>query len=119
MKVWHFSEMAYHPGWEELGNSLRNVVPSRVYDPKLGADLYHRYLDEWALCDDLGINIMVNEHHDGHLYDVRLHNPDGHSGSRDEERSIAMPWHAHRQPHGCGSGCRGICNDRRHLTRAP
>ncbi|PPR62940.1 MAG: hypothetical protein CFH10_00677 [Alphaproteobacteria bacterium MarineAlpha4_Bin2] len=63
MQVWHFSEMAYHPGWEELGNSLRNVIPSRVYDPKLGADLYHRYLDEWALCDELGINIMVNEHH--------------------------------------------------------
>ncbi len=63
MKVWHFSEMAYHPGWEELGDSLRNVIPSRVYDPKLGADLYHRYLDEWALCDELGINIMVNEHH--------------------------------------------------------
>jgi alkanesulfonate monooxygenase SsuD/methylene tetrahydromethanopterin reductase-like flavin-dependent oxidoreductase (luciferase family) len=63
MQVWHFSEMAYHPGWEELGVSLRNVIPSRVYDPKLGADLYHRYLDEWALCDELGINIMVNEHH--------------------------------------------------------
>ena len=56
-------EMAYHPGWKELGNSLRNVIPSRVYDPKLGADLYHRYLDEWALCDERGINIMVNEHH--------------------------------------------------------
>jgi alkanesulfonate monooxygenase SsuD/methylene tetrahydromethanopterin reductase-like flavin-dependent oxidoreductase (luciferase family) len=63
VNVWHFSEMAYHPGWEELGNSLRNEVPSSVYDPKVGADLYHRYLDEWALCDDLGINIMVNEHH--------------------------------------------------------
>ncbi len=63
MQVWHFSEMAYYPGWEELGNSLRNVIPSRVYDPQLGADLYHRYLDEWALCDELGINIMVNEHH--------------------------------------------------------
>ena len=63
MQVWHFSEMAYHPGWKELGNSLRNVIPSRVYDPKVGADLYHRYLDEWALCDELGINIMVNEHH--------------------------------------------------------
>lgn len=63
MQVWHFSEMAYHPGWEELGDSLRNVVPSRVYDPVVGADLYHRYLDEWALCDELGINIMVNEHH--------------------------------------------------------
>lgn len=63
MKAWHFSEMAYHPAWEELGDSLRNVVPSSVYDPKVGADLYHRYLDEWALCDELGINIMVNEHH--------------------------------------------------------
>ena len=59
-KAWHFSEMAYHPGGEELGNSLRNVVPSRVFDPVLGADLYHRYLDEWALCDELGLNIMVN-----------------------------------------------------------
>ena len=63
MKVWHFSEQAYHPGWDELGDSLRNVVPSRVYDPEVGADLYHRYLDEWVLCDALGLNIMVNEHH--------------------------------------------------------
>jgi alkanesulfonate monooxygenase SsuD/methylene tetrahydromethanopterin reductase-like flavin-dependent oxidoreductase (luciferase family) len=63
MKVWHFSELAYHPAWEELGDSLRNVIPSRVFDPKVGADLYHRYLDEWALCDELGLNIMMNEHH--------------------------------------------------------
>ena len=39
------------------------VIPSRLFDPKIGADLYHRYLDEWALCDELGINIMTNEHH--------------------------------------------------------
>ncbi|MGA8381237.1 MAG: LLM class flavin-dependent oxidoreductase, partial [Stellaceae bacterium] len=63
MKVWHFSEMAYHPAWEHLGDSYRVVIPSRLYDPKIGADLYHRYLDEWALCDELGINIMTNEHH--------------------------------------------------------
>ena len=63
MKVWHFSEMAYHPAWEHLGDSYRVVIPSRLYDPKIGADLYHRYLDEWALCDVLGINIMTNEHH--------------------------------------------------------
>ena len=63
MQVWHFSEMAYHPGWESLPDGLRNVIPSRVYDPQIGADLYHRYLDEWALCDRLGLNIMVNEHH--------------------------------------------------------
>lgn len=63
MKVWHFSEMAFHPGWDELGHSLRNSIPSRVADPKIVADLYNRYLDEWALCDEIGLNIMVNEHH--------------------------------------------------------
>jgi alkanesulfonate monooxygenase SsuD/methylene tetrahydromethanopterin reductase-like flavin-dependent oxidoreductase (luciferase family) len=63
MQVWHFSEMAYHPAWPELGESYRVIIPSRLYDPKAGADLYHRYLDEWALCDELGINIMTNEHH--------------------------------------------------------
>ena len=63
MKVWHFSEIAYHPAWPQLGHSYRVTIPSRLYDPKVGADLYHRYLDEWALCDELGINIMTNEHH--------------------------------------------------------
>ena len=63
MKVWHFSEMAYHPAWPQLGELYRVTIPSRLYDPKVGADLYHRYLDEWALCDELGINIMTNEHH--------------------------------------------------------
>ena len=46
-----------------VGRLTSNIVPSSVYDPKVGADLYHYYLDEWALCDELGINIMVNEHH--------------------------------------------------------
>lgn len=63
MKAWQFSEMAYHPAWEHLSDSYRVVVPNRLYDPKIGAELYNRYLDEWALCDELGINIMVNEHH--------------------------------------------------------
>ena len=63
MQTWHFSEMAYHPAWPHLGDSYRVVIPSRLYDPQIGADLYHRYLDEWALCDELGINIMTNEHH--------------------------------------------------------
>src|SRR5215813_8891847 len=63
MQVWHFSEMAYHPAWPALQDSYRVIIPNRLYDPKIGADLYHRYLDEWALCDELGINIMTNEHH--------------------------------------------------------
>ena len=63
MQVWHFSEMAYHPAWPQLGDSYRVTIPNRLFDPEVGADLYHRYLDEWALCDELGINIMTNEHH--------------------------------------------------------
>ena len=46
MKVWHFSEMAYYPAWPQLSDSYRVTIPSRLYDPRVGADLYHRYLDE-------------------------------------------------------------------------
>src|SRR5579875_3531783 len=53
MKVCHFSEMAYHPAWDKLGESFRVIVPGRLYDPQIGAELYLRYLDEWALCDEL------------------------------------------------------------------
>ena len=37
MQVWHFSEMAYHPAWPQLGESYRVVIPSGLYDPKIGA----------------------------------------------------------------------------------
>ena len=38
MRVWYFSEMAYHPAWEEglKRGSLRVVLPSANYDPKIG-----------------------------------------------------------------------------------
>ena len=65
MKVWHFSEMAYPPAWD-IGHDMgtfRVTVPNRHYDPTIGADLYHRHYDEFQLCDELGINIMLNEHH--------------------------------------------------------
>ncbi len=65
MKVWHFSEMAYPQAWDtgyEMG-SFRVTVPNHHYDPQTGADIYHRHYDEFQLCDELGINIMLNEHH--------------------------------------------------------
>ena len=62
MQVYHFSEMAYPQAWEGR-SSLRVNIPSAEYDPVLGADLLNRHLDEWVLCDELGLNIMVNEHH--------------------------------------------------------
>ena len=65
MRVWYFSEMAYHPAWEEglKRGSLRVVLPNSNYDPKIGHQLLNRYLDEFALCDEVGLDIMVNEHH--------------------------------------------------------
>jgi alkanesulfonate monooxygenase SsuD/methylene tetrahydromethanopterin reductase-like flavin-dependent oxidoreductase (luciferase family) len=55
--------MAFHPAWEAGGNQLRNDIPSRLFDPDIGHALLNRFLDEYALCDDLGLNIMLNEHH--------------------------------------------------------
>ena len=65
MRVWYFSEMAYHPAWEQglKRGSLRVVLPNRNFDPNIGHGLLNRYLDEFALCDEVGLDIMVNEHH--------------------------------------------------------
>ena len=65
MRVWYFSEMAYHPAWEEglKRSSLRVVLPNSNFDPLVGHGLLNRYLDEFALCDEVGLDIMVNEHH--------------------------------------------------------
>jgi alkanesulfonate monooxygenase SsuD/methylene tetrahydromethanopterin reductase-like flavin-dependent oxidoreductase (luciferase family) len=49
--------------WNEHSGSLRVNLPNRKLDPKLAGDLFHRYYDEWKLADELGFNIMVNEHH--------------------------------------------------------
>jgi alkanesulfonate monooxygenase SsuD/methylene tetrahydromethanopterin reductase-like flavin-dependent oxidoreductase (luciferase family) len=64
MRAWHFSENAYHllPDPRQY-DSIRVTLPNRYYDPKLGADLYHRYIDEWVIAEELGLEIMVNEHH--------------------------------------------------------
>ena len=64
MQAWHFSENAYHllPDAKEY-DSIRVTLPNRYYDPQIGADLYHRFIDEWLIADELGLEVMVNEHH--------------------------------------------------------
>ena len=64
MRTWYFSENAYPylPDASEY-TSIRNTLPNRLFDPKVGADLYHRYFDEWQYADEVGLNVMVNEHH--------------------------------------------------------
>ncbi len=64
MDAWYFTEMPYPhlPPLDEI-TTMRVSLPSKLYDPKIGADLYNRYLDEYMVADDEGLNMMVNEHH--------------------------------------------------------
>jgi alkanesulfonate monooxygenase SsuD/methylene tetrahydromethanopterin reductase-like flavin-dependent oxidoreductase (luciferase family) len=63
MRVYHMTEEPYPDAWNVGAESLRVNLPNRYCDPKIAADQYHRFIDEWQLCDELGINIFVNEHH--------------------------------------------------------
>jgi alkanesulfonate monooxygenase SsuD/methylene tetrahydromethanopterin reductase-like flavin-dependent oxidoreductase (luciferase family) len=63
MKIYQFSEQPYFPAWNEHQGSLRVNLPNSKCDPKIAADLFHRYYDEWQTADELGLDIMLNEHH--------------------------------------------------------
>lgn len=64
MKAWHFSETAY-PYLPPVDSyeSIRVTLPNKHYDPEKGAALWDRYLDEWCVADEEGIDVMLNEHH--------------------------------------------------------
>ena len=64
MRIWHFSETAYpHLPPEDDYESVRVSMPNRYYDPEIGYELYQNRIDEWCHADELGIDIMINEHH--------------------------------------------------------
>src|SRR6185295_16369048 len=66
MKAYHFTEMPYPfvpPEVEKDYGTSRIVIPSEYCDPAVAADLYNRYLDDYVYADDLGLDIMLNEHH--------------------------------------------------------
>jgi alkanesulfonate monooxygenase SsuD/methylene tetrahydromethanopterin reductase-like flavin-dependent oxidoreductase (luciferase family) len=63
MRVYQFSEQPYYPTWNDHSGSLRVILPNRKCDPRIAADLFHRYYDEYQACDEIGLDIMLNEHH--------------------------------------------------------
>jgi alkanesulfonate monooxygenase SsuD/methylene tetrahydromethanopterin reductase-like flavin-dependent oxidoreductase (luciferase family) len=66
MKAYHFSEMPYPYVPEEVERELRSsriVLPNRYCDPVKMADLYNQYLDDYEYADQLGLDLMLNEHH--------------------------------------------------------
>ena len=64
MQAWHFSESAY-PYLPDSDSypSIRVSLASKNYDPKKGAALWDRYLHEWQIAEEEGMDIMLNEHH--------------------------------------------------------
>ena len=66
MLAYHFTEMPYPflpEDAEKRYGSLRITLPNKYFDPKIGHELYNRYLDEHEYAEELGLEIMLNEHH--------------------------------------------------------
>jgi alkanesulfonate monooxygenase SsuD/methylene tetrahydromethanopterin reductase-like flavin-dependent oxidoreductase (luciferase family) len=66
MLAYHFTEMPYPflpEDSEERYGALRITLPNKYFDPKIGHELYNRYLDEHEYAEELGLEIMLNEHH--------------------------------------------------------
>jgi alkanesulfonate monooxygenase SsuD/methylene tetrahydromethanopterin reductase-like flavin-dependent oxidoreductase (luciferase family) len=64
MEYWHFSECAY-PDLPDPDSydSVRVTLPNGIIDPPKAAGLWDRYIREWQVADECGLNVMVNEHH--------------------------------------------------------
>ena len=69
MFIGYFTERPYQdPKSGFFGTTGRPItdlgVSNQVYDPQLGADLYHRYFDEKLYAEEMGFDgLMLNEHH--------------------------------------------------------
>ncbi len=64
MRAWFFTEDAYPPLPEqESYRSIRVNLPNKHFDPETGADNYHQFIDMWLMAEELGLEIMLNEHH--------------------------------------------------------
>ena len=69
MHVGYFTERPYQdPDSGYFGATGKPImdltVSNEIYDPKLGAELYNRYLDEKLYAEEMGFDgLMLNEHH--------------------------------------------------------
>jgi alkanesulfonate monooxygenase SsuD/methylene tetrahydromethanopterin reductase-like flavin-dependent oxidoreductase (luciferase family) len=63
MRVYYFTEQPYPQAWIDHPGTLRVNLPNSRIDPNVAADLFDRYYAEWQVADELGYDIMVNEHH--------------------------------------------------------
>ena len=68
MDAWFHNENTYPFVPQDVldrADSVRASLPNRYCDPKIAADLFEETLDEFLLCDDVGMNVVAIEHHAG------------------------------------------------------
>ncbi len=68
MEAWWQCEIPYPFVPQEVldaADSVRASLPNRYCDPRIAADLFEEVIDEFLLCDDLGMNVLAIEHHAG------------------------------------------------------
>jgi alkanesulfonate monooxygenase SsuD/methylene tetrahydromethanopterin reductase-like flavin-dependent oxidoreductase (luciferase family) len=68
MDAWWQCEIPYPFVPQEVldaAESVRASLPNRYCDPAIAADLFEEVIDEFLLCDDLGLNVLAIEHHAG------------------------------------------------------
>lgn len=62
MQSWYFSEQSYAPAWDEPVRP-KVTAPSSLVDPETAHRLLREFIGQCKLADELGMNIMTNEHH--------------------------------------------------------
>src|SRR5260370_18401234 len=68
MDAWWMCEVPYpHVPKAVRGaaDSVRASLPNRYCDPRVAADLFEVVIDEYLLCDEMGLNVCATEHHAG------------------------------------------------------
>jgi alkanesulfonate monooxygenase SsuD/methylene tetrahydromethanopterin reductase-like flavin-dependent oxidoreductase (luciferase family) len=68
MELWNHCEAPYPFVPAEVldaAASVRASLPNKYCEPEIAARIYDEILEEYVLCDDIGLNIVTNEHHSG------------------------------------------------------
>src|SRR5580700_3220169 len=68
MDAWWMCEVPYPQVPQavlDAADSVRASLPNRYCDPRVAADLFEEVIDEYLLCDELGLNVCATEHHAG------------------------------------------------------
>jgi alkanesulfonate monooxygenase SsuD/methylene tetrahydromethanopterin reductase-like flavin-dependent oxidoreductase (luciferase family) len=63
-RTYYFTEMPYpYPPAFEFAAITRTTMPTRWLDPDAANQVYHKYFDIIQAVDEMGLDIMFNEHH--------------------------------------------------------